>query len=88
MFDELQIGVARQTCACVFDQVTAQNVEAFPNHIRYGDDAQANGGQTIQVGRGGFVGATGGDAVGGSISGYAVETSWPPKFQLILTVKE
>jgi branched-chain amino acid transport system substrate-binding protein len=30
----------------------------------------------------------GGDAVGGSISGYAVETSWPPAFQLILTVKE
>jgi branched-chain amino acid transport system substrate-binding protein len=30
----------------------------------------------------------GGDAVGGSISGYAVETSWPPAFKLILTVKE
>ena len=29
-----------------------------------------------------------GDAVGGSISGYKVETSWPPAFQLILTVKE
>jgi len=29
-----------------------------------------------------------GDAIGGSISGYKVETSWPPAFQLILTVKE
>jgi branched-chain amino acid transport system substrate-binding protein len=29
-----------------------------------------------------------GDAVGGAISGYKVETSWPPAFQLILTVKE
>jgi branched-chain amino acid transport system substrate-binding protein len=29
-----------------------------------------------------------GDAVGGSITGYKVETSWPPAFQLILTVKE
>ncbi len=29
-----------------------------------------------------------GDAVGGSISGYKVETSWPPTFQLILSVKE
>ncbi len=29
-----------------------------------------------------------GDAVGGSITGYKVETSWPPTFQTILTVKE
>jgi branched-chain amino acid transport system substrate-binding protein len=29
-----------------------------------------------------------GDAVGGAISGYKVATSWPPEFQLILTVKE
>jgi len=29
-----------------------------------------------------------GDAIGGSISGYQVETSWPPAFKLILSVKE
>src|SRR5215203_4459374 len=29
-----------------------------------------------------------GDAIGGSISGFKVETSWPPAFQLILSVKE
>jgi branched-chain amino acid transport system substrate-binding protein len=29
-----------------------------------------------------------GDAIGGSISGYKVETGWPPTFQLILTVKQ
>jgi len=29
-----------------------------------------------------------GDAIGGSISGYQVETSWPPTFQTLLTVSE
>jgi branched-chain amino acid transport system substrate-binding protein len=29
-----------------------------------------------------------GDAIGGAISGFKVETSWPPAFQLILSVKE
>jgi branched-chain amino acid transport system substrate-binding protein len=29
-----------------------------------------------------------GDAIGGSISGYKVETSWPPTFQTILTVAQ
>jgi hypothetical protein len=29
-----------------------------------------------------------GDALGGSITGYKVETSWPPTFQSILSVAE
>jgi branched-chain amino acid transport system substrate-binding protein len=29
-----------------------------------------------------------GDAIGGSVTGYKVETSWPPAFQTLLTVKE
>jgi len=29
-----------------------------------------------------------GDAIGGSISGYKVETSWPPTFQTVLTVAQ
>jgi hypothetical protein len=30
----------------------------------------------------------GGDAIGGAISAYKVETSWPPAFQFLTSVKE